>query len=266
MLRQRIVTALALIPLVVGAILYLSSEALLVLLAAVVVLGGWEWARLAGLGGGGAWAYGLLLGGGTFFLEPWLRPVSAWFLVLVCLWWAYALHLVWRHERGAPPHSNAAKRFMGPWVLIPAALALDWLHRADPRLVLYLMILIWIADSGAYFVGRALGRHKLAPRTSPGKSWEGAVGGLAGAALWAWGAALVFLPGGDPWPFVVISLLVVSMSILGDLLESLMKREAGVKDSSQLLPGHGGVLDRIDSLTAAAPWFALGWMMVGRGG
>ncbi len=266
MLRQRILTALVLIPLVVGAVLYLSSEALLILLAAVVALGGWEWARLAGLRGGGAWAYGLLLGGAAFFLEPWLRPVSAVFLALVCLWWAYALHLVWRYERGAPPHSNAAKRVMGPWVLIPAALALDWLHRADPRLVLYLMILIWIADSAAYFVGRALGRHKLAPRTSPGKSWEGAAGGLAGATLWAWGGALVFLPGADPWPFVAVSLVVVLVSILGDLLESLMKREAGVKDSSQLLPGHGGILDRIDSLTAAAPWFALGWLMVGRGG
>ncbi len=265
MLRQRIVTALALIPLVVGAVLYLSSEALMALLAAVVALGGWEWGRLAGLSGATAWAYGLALGVAAFLLEPLLRPVSAVFLALVCLWWAYALHLVWRYERGAPPHSNAAKRVMGPWVLIPAALALDWLHRADPRLVLYLMVLIWIADSAAYFVGRALGRHKLAPRTSPGKSWEGAAGGLAGAALWAWGGALVFLPGADPWPFVAVSVVVVLVSILGDLLESLMKREAGVKDSSQLLPGHGGVLDRIDSLTAAAPWFALGWLMVGRG-
>ncbi len=267
MLRQRLLTALVLIPLVVGGVLWLPSTLLAALLSLVIVLAGWEWARLCGLRSpAAAWGYGLILGGLGWWLEPLLRPWSLWVLALAVLWWSYAVNLVWRYERGAPPHVSGAKGLMGPWVLLPALWAVVWLHQDDPRLVLYLMILIWIADSGAYFVGRALGRRKLAPRTSPGKSWEGVLGGMTTAALWAWGAALVLLPQASPWPFVALSLVVVAMSVLGDLLESLMKREAGVKDSSRLLPGHGGVLDRIDSLTAAAPWFALGWQVIGRNG
>ncbi len=267
MLKQRVLTALVLIPLVVGAILFLPSTALLALLSLVILLAGWEWARIAGWRDGTrAWGYGVALGLGAFLLEPLLRPWSWWVLFAAIVWWGYAVHMVGRYERRAPPHATPAKLAMGPWVLWPAAWAVVWLHQVDPRLVLYVMVLIWIADSGAYFVGRAVGRHKLAPRTSPGKSWEGALGGLFAAALWAWGAALVLRPEAAPWGFVALSLVVVAVSIVGDLLESLLKREAGVKDSSQLLPGHGGVLDRIDSLTAAAPWFALGWQILGRSG
>ena len=144
---------------------------------------------------------------------------------------------------------------------------LSQLHRSGddgPVLVLFLFVLIWVADSGAYFAGRAFGKTKLSPFVSPGKTWAGAMGALAGAVFsavvlitggWAGDAALV--------PFVLLSLLVTAVSIGGDLWESRLKREAGVKDSGNLLPGHGGVLDRVDSLLAAAPVFAVGAGLVG---
>ncbi len=150
---------------------------------------------------------------------------------------------------------------LGGLLLAGAWVAVVGLHRASegPALVLFLFVLIWLADSGAYFAGRAFGRHKLSPAVSPGKTWEGAAGGLAGALL----AALVLVLGGFAGAlplaaFVALSLLVALVSIGGDLWESRLKREAGVKDSGSLLPGHGGMLDRIDSLIAAAPVYALG--------
>jgi phosphatidate cytidylyltransferase len=154
----------------------------------------------------------------------------------------------------------------GLLVLIPAWAGLVWIHQLSrgPYLVLFLLVLIWIADSGAYFAGRRWGRRKLAPLVSPGKTREGAYGALAGGLLW--GGVLAALYGvsvPQQGCLVLLCLLTVVASIVGDLYESLSKRERGVKDSGSLLPGHGGILDRIDSLTAAAPVFALGLHLIG---
>jgi phosphatidate cytidylyltransferase len=156
---------------------------------------------------------------------------------------------------------------LGGLVLVTAWLSIVLLHASaahGPALVLYLFVLIWVADSAAYFTGRAFGRRKLSPFVSPGKTWAGAGGALAGAAvsgLVLWGVGVAGQAG--PWPLVAVSVLVTVVSIGGDLWESRLKREAGVKDSGRLLPGHGGMLDRIDSLLAAAPVFALGARLVG---
>ena len=156
---------------------------------------------------------------------------------------------------------------LGGLVLVGAWLSVVTLHASStdgPAWVLFLFVLIWIADSGAYFAGRAFGRRKLAPVVSPGKTWAGAAGAFAGAALCA---LLLVISGWIETPslalMVVLSIVVTLVSSGGDLWESRLKREAGVKDSGQLLPGHGGVLDRIDSLLAAAPVYALGLGLAG---
>jgi len=134
------------------------------------------------------------------------------------------------------------------------AVACDWAQGAE--WTLFLLFLVWAADTGAFIAGKALGRHKLAPRVSPGKTWEGAAGGLVLGGLFAWLAAGWFVQ--PVVSFVAVSLVVVIFSIIGDLTESMLKRYAGLKDSGQLIPGHGGIMDRMDSITAAAPVLMLG--------
>ena len=137
-------------------------------------------------------------------------------------------------------------------VIVPAALALAILEPAE---VLAVLVLVWIADTAAYFVGRAYGRRKLAPSISPGKTWEGAAGGVGGALIYA---ILLSLFGGRAWwAYLAIALVLAVLSIVGDLFESAAKRQAGVKDSGTTLPGHGGIMDRIDSATATLPICAL---------
>jgi phosphatidate cytidylyltransferase len=157
------------------------------------------------------------------------------------------------------------KVLFGLLVLIPAYVALLYLRRHDAHVLLIalLVAIIWAADVGAYFVGRRFGSSKLAPEVSPGKSWAGLIGGVGVALVIGLTAAFIGEPGDSlfsvatwGWLIVIVAVTVL-FSVLGDLFESLMKREHGVKDSSTLLPGHGGVMDRIDSLTAATPVFAL---------
>ncbi|MES9871768.1 MAG: phosphatidate cytidylyltransferase, partial [Candidatus Sedimenticola sp. 6PFRAG7] len=158
------------------------------------------------------------------------------------------------------------KSLLGVFVLVPAWAALVMIHgygEKGPMLLLFSLTLTWVADSGAYFAGRRWGRVKLAPAISPGKTREGVYGALAGSVLWglllAW-----YAPELGPLPILVIfCLLVCVISVIGDLFESLLKRQAGIKDSGNLLPGHGGVLDRIDSMTAVAPVFAFGLLLLG---
>ena len=159
----------------------------------------------------------------------------------------------------------ALNRVAGLLVLIPTGLSLAHLltghGTSGPTYVMFLLLLVWAADVGAYFAGRAFGRHALAPLVSPKKTWEGAAGGVVLAALVAAGGVEWFhRPAG---PFIALAMVTVVASIVGDLTESLFKRNAGLKESGKLLPGHGGVLDRIDSVTAAAPVFALGLGLIG---
>jgi phosphatidate cytidylyltransferase len=216
--------------------------------ALLVVGAGFEWGRLCRLGSAAAWAYGL--GSAAAFIAIYLLEVRAAFGVAAAFWLVVVPFWLWRGVRSEPRAALIASGFV---VVVPAALALAVLPALH---VLLVLILVWIADTAAYFVGRAWGRRKLAPSISPGKTWEGAAGGLMGALAYAIICAS-FVERIAWGPLVAAALLAAALSIVGDLFESAAKRQAGVKDSGALLPGHGGILDRIDSATATLPLAAL---------
>jgi phosphatidate cytidylyltransferase len=179
------------------------------------------------------------------------------FALALC-WWLLALVWVFLYPT---PVSRALCWTVGALVLIPAWLALDLLYQLRPALLLFMLIIVWAADIGAYFSGKRFGRVKLAPSISPGKTWEGVAGGLLAVLLLVVGRG--YWAGSDLAVLVPFCLAVAMISVVGDLTVSIFKRNAGVKDSGSLFPGHGGLLDRIDSVTAAAPLFALGLSWVG---
>ncbi|MFO1407186.1 MAG: phosphatidate cytidylyltransferase [Steroidobacteraceae bacterium] len=264
-LRQRVFTALALAAVVLGVLLAMPPLAAVAVVAVIVVLGGaWEWAGFAGwTGPAGRGAYAAAIAALAALAWHWTSDPAhlATFLRATAAWWAVGLLWVLvAPGRGGRP----AAAISGVAVLVPAAIGLARTALVVPygqALLLFLIILIAAADVGAYFGGRLFGRHKLAPAVSPGKTWEGFVAGmLAAAAAAACGAALFDVPVA-PWLAVCIPVALVS--VVGDLVESMWKRRAGLKDSGGLLPGHGGVLDRIDSLTAAGPAFLLGLQAIG---
>ncbi len=271
MLRQRIITAVILVPLVIWGVLQLSSPSLAAVLAALVLMGAWEWSNLMGLRSRSTRAMYLVVVGAVLWWT-WLwhtQPLAQGILGLAFAGWLLWLAWIGKPDfaRDGGPAVMVAKGAVGVLVLVPAWLGLVLLHERPaigPQTVLFLMVLIWVADSGAYFAGRRWGRHKLAPQVSPGKTWEGVYGALAACALVAiLGAWWMDGSVRDVVSFLLVCLVTILFSIEGDLLESLMKRQRGIKDSGQLLPGHGGVLDRVDSLTAAAPVFALGLRWAG---
>lgn len=264
---QRLLTAAILIPLVVWGVLAAPTPVFAAVMAAVVLLGAWEWRRFAGLTTAGG--IGLVAGAGAMMALLWQGLWATgltWPTVLLpaLLWWLLALHWVRHYPQLNWGRSNAVRLMVGALVLLPCWVAVVALHARGvqgPEYLLYLMVLIWTADSGAYFAGRRWGRRKLAPAVSPGKTIEGLWGALATSMVWA-SIGLYWLEPGLPVLFVLLSLVTVLFSVLGDLAESMFKRMVGLKDSGQILPGHGGVLDRIDSLTAAAPVFVLGLMLM----
>jgi phosphatidate cytidylyltransferase len=263
MLRQRIITAAVLALAVIWAVLKLPAAGFGLALLAVAVLGAWEWARLAGLDGtGGRLLYSGMVLAAILALWPLVESVVfvEGLLVLVCVGWCYALFWIGRYAARPDRRDRAFMVGVAGLVVLvaPWAALMSLRDVFGPSYVLFLLLLIWIADTGAYFAGRRWGRRKLALTISPGKTWEGAFGaGLAALAFALVGAAVLEL--GARWPgFVVVCMVTVGFSIVGDLFESMMKRQRGIKDSGALLPGHGGVLDRLDSLTAAAPVFLLG--------
>ena len=244
-------TAAVLIAVLLAALFLLPRGGLAGFLAAVLAAAAWEWARLCRLGGlaTGAYAAGVAaLFGAVVLLEAGTHP--AWFAAAVLFWLAVAPVWLWR---GVRPGQRTALALAGFVVLVPAALALLAL---GPGLALLVLALVWVADITAYFVGKRIGRHKLAPAVSPGKTWEGAAGGLLGALAYAIICAVA--AAGVAWiPTLAAAALLAAASILGDLFESAAKRQASVKDSGRLLPGHGGILDRIDSATSTLPLAAL---------
>lgn len=276
MLKQRIITAVVIVAALLAAMAYLSAGQLSLLFAGIVLVAAWEWADLSDLRPQVArLAYVLAIGALIASVYALLGDVASWstaalqeLFVAACVWWAVALLWVKGYPVSAGLWGSRPVRIvMGVAVLLPTWLALSYLRNLPNGVWLLLMLvaLVAIADIGAYFFGRRFGKAKLAPAVSPGKSWAGFWGGLACsvsfmAALW------YFWPGGMPvsLPAMLVLAAITSLaSVLGDLLESMVKRHRGIKDSSQLLPGHGGVMDRVDSLTAASPVFALGLMSVG---
>lgn len=255
MLRQRIVTALVLAPLVLLVIFWAPPVLVMSVLALLMLAGAWEWSAFPGLRSPVARAaYVLVIA--AAIAATWMSgtgPEHTALLYCAIAWWILALGWIVVF----PGHVNRSiAAVVGLLVLVPTWLALVQLHRFDPQWILFLLLLVVAADVGAYFGGRRFGRHKLAPRVSPGKTWEGVIGGGVAAAIMA--VIGVFWLHVQAVPFIVLCVVVVVASIVGDLTESLFKRHAGLKDSGTLLPGHGGVLDRIDSITAAAPFFVVG--------
>ncbi len=269
MLKQRIITALVLVALLLPALFASTAEPLAGLTLVLIAAGAWEWGRLNGLGMRGA-----------------LRTGAACLLLCLVFWanrLAYQANEILWCVAGAAWVLVGAQLMRGgveAWVHISralrlvvgvAALSLTWLAMYQAKVMganflLSILLLVWMADVAAYFCGRAFGRRKLAIHISPGKSWEGVWGGMAGVVLLAFvwlyveqqfdlGSLSLFARlSARGWGlFVVGALFLVSMSVVGDLVESLVKRSAGMKDSSQLLPGHGGVLDRVDALLPTLP-------------
>lgn len=267
MLKTRLISAAVMVPLVVAGILLLPTPAIALVTVAIIGGGLWEWSRMVPLPAGIAQlafiGVGLLLAGLVWTMTP--AALITPLLIVAFLWWLWVLYWLSHPQLAAP---RTLKIIAGYLVTLPAWAALVVLHGrpADgPLITLYLLVLVMLADSGAYFSGRRWGSRKLAPVISPGKTWEGVYGAIATSAVFALVAGLSYSHS-LTWTtgLVLVSIVTVMFSIVGDLFESLMKRQRGIKDSSQLIPGHGGIFDRIDSLTAAAPVFLLGlqWMQL----
>jgi phosphatidate cytidylyltransferase len=265
-LAQRVLTGIGLAAFIAAATLLLPSVWFAVLMAAFALAGAWEWSALAGWPSAGRrFAYCaasmLVLLGTGWLLQS---QGGGWAVLLAGLtWWLVALAWVVRFQQGqaADAMNCPLVRLLVGWlILVPAWVAVVVLHSTPalgPWMVLYLVFLVATADSAAYFVGRRFGKRRLASNVSPGKTLEGVAGALLATTIFATVAGLAF--GFVPLlGFVVVSLITALASILGDLSESVFKRRAGLKDSGSIVPGHGGILDRIDSYTAAAPIFVLG--------
>ncbi|MDP1653217.1 MAG: phosphatidate cytidylyltransferase [Rhodocyclaceae bacterium] len=258
MLNKRVITALFLVAGFLAVLFLLPPKMAGVVFALIAALAGWEWAGLMQAGQKGRVIYGLLTFG--LCLLFWTSPEEGFPLLwsLAALFWlAFApLWLAWRW--------SVACATVGLVVLLPTWAAMVALHGRSPLLLLAVMALVWVADIAAYFTGRAFGRHKLAPEISPGKTWEGVAGAVVGVLAYGMAAA-PFLPVVQDINHLALAgflLLLTALSVVGDLFESLFKRQAGMKDSSQLLPGHGGILDRIDSQTSTLPLVALSLYLI----
>lgn len=262
-IKTRVITAAVLVVILLAVVLWLPPSGTVVALTFVVLAGAWEWSAFLRVG----FALRLIYVAVIAALLPLVWHVTAdaagrdLVLRIAVAWWLIALAWVMFAPRLV---SSWIAAVAGVLALVPAWMALNRLRLDLDRgaeWVLFALILVWVADIGAFFVGRRFGRTRLAPTVSPGKTWEGVLGGAVASALIAVLGSYWF--GIAPARFVPLCLAVVAFSIVGDLTESLLKRFAGVKDSGSLFPGHGGVMDRIDSVTAAAPVLFFGLVMLG---
>ena len=271
MLKTRIFTAIVLVSAFLLALFYLPPIGWLAVSTLIAALAAWEWGALIGFGKQARVSFGLavvvvavltaIASPGTvgiagesdsaaIALGRWFYYPSAAFWILVAPIWMKSR---WRI------HGSVLGVLVGAVVILPTWLALVQIKLAGELVLLAIMATVWLADIAAYFSGRTFGRHKLAPAISPGKTWEGAIGGVLAVVAYGF-FYLSVLPkelAGSPALLLVLLVAFAAFSIVGDLLESLLKRQAGLKDSSGILPGHGGVLDRIDSLTSTLPMAAI---------
>lgn len=253
-MKQRIITAIVALALLGVLLFAMPPLAVHIVLGALIVAGAWEWSGFLGHDQTGAriafvTLIAALLAATVLFFSDRTEQI----LMLSLAWWFAAL--IWTFLFPTPI-PQAIRWLVGILVLVPLYVALMILYTADATILLFALLIVWVADSGAYFAGKTMGRVKLAPQISPGKTWEGVIGGLVAVVLltllrsvWVETDLAVLIP---------FCLAVGALSIVGDLTVSMFKRTAGIKDSGSFFPGHGGVLDRIDSVAAAAPLFALG--------
>jgi phosphatidate cytidylyltransferase len=258
MLKARVITALLLVAGFLAVLFLMPSQGAGVVFALVAALGGWEWAGLMQAKAQSRIVYAVLVFGLCMLF--WTSPEEGFPLLwsLAALFWLVfaPLWLAWRW--------SVACATVGLVVLLPTWAAMVALHGRSPMLLLAVMALVWVADIAAYFTGRAFGRHKLAPAISPGKTWEGVAGACVGVLVYGLtvAPALPVVQDINRLALAGFLLLLTALSVAGDLFESLFKRQAGMKDSSQLLPGHGGILDRIDSQTSTLPLVALSLYLI----
>lgn len=252
MLKTRLVTSLLLVTALVAALVYLPPVYWYMLMLATVSIGAWEWAGMSGLAKPTKLIYaslvlvpGLLI---VFYKPQLLQMLILWGILIAAVFWLFIAPILLISK--AQIRNRLVLSIIGLIVILPFGLSMLALRELNPLLLLLFMVAVWIADSAAYFVGKKFGKHKLAPMISPGKTWEGVVG--AWVAVSVYGVILCYLTHQSYW-FILMLWGVTVISIMGDLLESLFKRQAGVKDSGSLLPGHGGILDRIDGLTSSMP-------------
>ena len=264
MLKQRIITAVLLAPVLLGIVIYGNAMWMAILVAVIQLAATWEWLKINQLKSPLAFINGVML----TVLTLWLYHQS--WLAIGQLIWVYALiwllAVIWliRYQWGRDNTTAQVliKGLLGVVAIMIFAFSLLSLHarEAGQWWTLSLFVLIWVADIGAYLSGKTMGKHKLAINISPGKTWEGVIGAQMFVAIYA--VILSHLMGLNLWLTIPVLMAIALFSVVGDLTASLGKRQAGVKDSSNLLPGHGGFIDRFDSLIAAAPLFlyALNWL------
>ncbi|WP_297206391.1 phosphatidate cytidylyltransferase [uncultured Pluralibacter sp.] len=275
MLKYRLISALILIPVVIAALFLLPLVGFAIVTLVVCMLAAWEWGQLSGFKSRPQRVWlavlcGLLLAAMLLWLPAYHQnvnhPLIAGSLWASLGWWCAALILVLTYPGSATlwHRSTLLRLVFGLLTIVPFFWGMivlrgwhyDTDHYNGAFWLLYIMILVWGADSGAYMFGKLFGKHKLAPKVSPGKTWQGFLGGLLTAAVISWIYGAWANLDVAPSTLLICSIVAALASVLGDLTESMFKREAGIKDSGHLIPGHGGILDRIDSLTAAVPVFA----------
>ena len=270
MLKQRIITGLIVGTAFILCLVYLPRAYLAVVLGVIMIIAAWEWTRLMQLTAMPArLIYCLVIA--AFLWVVWKSlsdPAQSWrqLLYASALWWLLALVWLASYPRGQEKTTSnqSVKLIAGVLILVPCWLGMIVLHQFGLAWLLYILIFIWVADSGAYFAGKRFGKRKLAPKVSPGKTWEGLMGALLGCLIYAVVGLYWLKIASTHWfSFILVALALVPISVVGDLFESMIKRHTGVKDSGRILPGHGGVLDRIDSWTAAIPMFTLACVYFG---
>ena len=287
MFIHRVLTAVILAPAAIAAIFYLPLNYFAALLLAILAVGAWEWGPLMGFAGKKRrLAFVLtnvfIMAALWYYFPPeqlWsgnheLQQPIIYILWLAVAWWALSAGLTLLYPRCSNFWSShrSVRGLFGWLTLVPTWLAflvirsseyqLDAYHGA--QLLMFLFLMVWSADVGAYFVGKSMGKHKLLPNVSPGKTMEGYIGGVVVACILVSIAGYVMKWQANQFALVIgVTVIITTVSVLGDLNESMFKRQAGIKDSGSILPGHGGVLDRIDSLTATAPIYALCYVMIG---
>jgi phosphatidate cytidylyltransferase len=265
-IKKRVITAVVLIAILLAVVLWMPDWATIVALTVIVLAGAWEWSAFLRLSQAWQrWIYVAVVAALLPLVWHFTRDLDGLKLVLqiAVIWWVVALGWVMFAPRMV---TSWAAAIAGILALVPAWIALSRLrldYAEGAAWLLFALALVQVADIGAFFVGRRFGRHRLAPNVSPGKTWEGVIGGiLASALVAAIGSHYFGLP---LWQFLPLCLATVAFSIVGDLTESLLKRFAGLKDSGRLFPGHGGIMDRIDSVTGAAPVLVFGLLLIGTG-
>ena len=264
MLYQRILTAIPLAAFVFWIIFFQSNAVFFYFLLFVVFVSGYEWARLSGVNNNPLrMLFAFVITAVTWAIPQYLADYILWLIYISVLWWfSISYYLKLAKPKAANSKLKPDKLFIAFVVLPAAALAMQKIHAMTQGAdwLFYALALVWVADTGAYFAGKKFGKNKLAPNISPGKTKEGLVGAVLATSLYTLVASYYFeLDTERSALLVLLSVILTFISASGDLYFSFLKREAGLKDSGNILPGHGGILDRIDSVLAAMPVFAVGY-------